>query len=307
MNHEDFDPYLDDEEDLLEEEEEEEESGANNDGGDDSDTGQDGEGQDDEGDKGGEVGQDTANGEGADKNQTQGITIPKARFDSVREQLKAERARSRELEERVNAAKPKETAPDPREVLDTKLGEIDTRHSQAVADGNHEEAARCLRESRTLEREYYDGRITEQTRGIPDATRERIKYDTLLEQFETAHPEINPDAEEHDETLYADVVELVNAYQASGQPASQALNKAMKLMFPLTATSEATVQARKTDVVRNLKDAKQQPPQQRGGLNSDKVGKTGSAGDVMKMSDTEFAKLSEQDKARARGDEVSVA
>ena len=60
--------------------------------------------------------------------------------------------------------------------------------------------------------------------------------------------------------------------------------------------------ARKTDVKKNLDAKRNQPPAMRSGVDSDKAGLRGNI-DPMKLSDDEFAKLTEQQLAQMRGDE----
>lgn len=100
-------------------------------------------------------------------------------------------------------------------------------------------------------------------------------YNTMVRELEALDPRFDPDHDDFDEELLDDVSELVESYEAKGMLATDALRKACKIMLredvfskrpslkraPKPAQKAA---ARKTDVERNLRTAKRQPPEEPG-------------------------------------------
>lgn len=146
---------------------------------------------------------------------------------------------------------------------------------------------------------------------------ERARYSTSLERIESAFPTLNPDHDEYDEELMAEVVELKDAYQIKGFTPTQALQKAVKaLVEPRTTRQEMATSStprvndkdvaaeRKKDAVGRTAAAvgKTPPSLARTGTDSDRMGGPADIHAVMKMSQAEFAKLSEDQLAKLRGD-----
>lgn len=200
------------------------------------------------------------------------------------------------------------------------IEELETVYSQALIDADAKLAASTMTKIRRLDRELSDARSTRQAAATESRAVESTRYDMLVSRIEAEYPELNPDHEDFDEDIAAEVMELKNAFVASGSPPSAALNKAMK--YALTednasaekedeadpAKAEAAKAERKAaGIAKKAKAAAKTPPNtEKVGLSSDKLGGDGkvTAADIGKLSQAQFAKLSEKELAAARGDVI---
>ena len=144
------------------------------------------------------------------------------------------------------------------------------------------------------------------------------RYDTALTRIETAFPVLNPDHEDYSETTMNRVARLSRANQADGMTAVAALQDAVEAVIG----AETTQQQRATAAPRVEKDvgaerkagavakvvaavAKTPPSLGRVGVDSDKVGGADTeAAAVIKMSQKDFASLSDSALAKLRGDVI---
>lgn len=147
---------------------------------------------------------------------------------------------------------------------------------------------------------------------------ERVRYDALVERLEKEHPVMNPDHEDYDADVIAEIVDMKEAYEAKGISSSEALKKAAKYVIKSAdkKTDDEVNEAEDTDAkreeaklreaaTRKALDAKRRQPASadKGGKASDKSG--GSIREKMdKLTDAEFDKLDPKEVARARGDDV---
>ena len=147
---------------------------------------------------------------------------------------------------------------------------------------------------------------------------ERARYDMALERIEEAYPALNPQADEFDQERLADVAALKQGYQQQGMTPTQALQKAVKKLFPAaTATQEkaTTVQPRVTekDIAAERKKMAAAKTAEVIGKQPANVGKAGednnrtvtlTAKDVIEMPQDQFAKLDEAELKKLRGDDL---
>ena len=211
--------------------------------------------------------------------------------------------------------------------IDTRLTAMEQEYGKLLTDGEHDRAAARMRDIRTLERERNqresDMRIAEATARATEAAR----FEVARERLEAAYPALNPDSAQFDEQQAETVVDLMQAYQIKhGMTPTEAMQKAALRLLGVAGSRQAAattvkprVDAGKVDpeapardpgaerrqaaIDKALETARRQPPDlSRAGIDSDKAGKSGAARDVSKMSFAEFAKLSDAELARLRGD-----
>lgn len=239
--------------------------------------------------------------------------IPKSRYDAVMGRLRAAEAKLQEAQTRVAQppAAPAAPPPPPQPNIDEQLQALDAKYTQAIADGQYEEAAKLMAQSRQMERQMFSAALSQvanQTRTQANSeTREQLRYETLLGEVERHVPRVAPDNDAYDEGLVAEISHLANAFERVGERPADALEKAMNYVFPqgwrgTKQAAPAAPAARSTDVAKNLAAAKAIPPKMVAGENSDKAGMTAKI-DIMKLSDAELEKLTEDQLARLRGDD----
>jgi hypothetical protein len=138
---------------------------------------------------------------------------------------------------------------------------------------------------------------------------------------EAAFPTLNPDHDDYDEAAMAEVADLKSAYEMKGLTPTAALQKAVKMIVeprttrqevatsssPRVGEKDVAAERKKDAVEKTVKAVGKTPPSlSRVGLDGDKLGGgANSAEAVMKMSQKEFAQLSEEALARMRGDDLS--
>lgn len=210
--------------------------------------------------------------------------------------------------------------------LEDKLTELDTAYTKAVADGDTKRAAELMREIRKTDREVVETRAEFRIEAVRTQAVEMARYEAVVERIEEAYPQLNPESDEYDKDLDEDVADLMETYQRRGLPPAKALQRAVeRLVKPATAKQESATSTtprvsdedtaaaaeklakeRRETAVKAAADAnKRQPPEtDKVGQNSDKMGGGLNARDVMKLDQDAFAKLSEKDLAKLRGDEL---
>lgn len=205
------------------------------------------------------------------------------------------------------------------------LSKLEGTYTKLLADGEVEKAAKMMADIRKLERSINESRNNFAIQAAEARAYERVRYDTTVERLEAAYPALNPDHKDFDEALTTEVVELRDAYVATGKYGrAEAIQKAAKTLMGASTTrqetaveadvkvdkgdlAKATAEERKKAAREKAADASQrQPPNTKSiGLDSDKMG-TLDAKQVMKMSQDEFAKLDDKALAKLRGDEITA-
>ena len=279
---------------------------------------EDGEEDDEEGDEKGE--KDEAKDEKGDKPNTKSkARIPLSRHEQI---LAKERERRAELEQQLaQYQRGSEVAKVNTDITaaETKVIELEKKYHAALGDGDIDEAAKLMREIRTLDAEISDLKADMKTAAAEARAVERVRYSVALERIEEAYPELNQDHEDYNPDLTQDVVDLKATYERRGLTPTAALQKAVKRLMGTegrdqkVATevtprvkAEDVAKARKREAVGKAVDAsKRQPPTSREvGLNSDVLGGGLNAKDVMRMGHDDFVKLSDDALAKLRGDEL---
>jgi len=226
------------------------------------------------------------------------IRIPKARFDEV--QAKA-RAREQELMEEIARLKagPPQQQPTPQQqaaAMREELEKLQDQYEDLIFEGRKEDA-RAVRKQMTAMRDslidhnqQLSGHMTRQ------ATLDQLSYEKRLSELEAAHPILNPDSNSFNEATTNEVASLVQAFVNSGEPRVAALDKAVRYVLGNGRDKDARARAAAA--------SKRQPPDLSGvGLDSDHAGSSGDV-DVSRLSQERFAKLSDEQLAKIRGDEL---
>lgn len=235
--------------------------------------------------------------------------VPHARFNEVNESLKAEREARLQLEEELararGAAQPE---PKPADEPSFDFDEADERYTQALYEGDTEKARQIRADIRAAEREEYE-RLAEERAEARVAERmakqEQEQIQASLEKTAAELTEKYPflDAQSPDVNHGAidEVVALRNAYINRGTPAADALRQAADRVAKLYGVQDEQLgrqPARLTQeqINRNLGREQQIPPRDRG------VGERAARIDYARLTEDEFDKLSDAEKAKARGD-----
>jgi len=209
--------------------------------------------------------------------------------------------------------------------LEDKVIKAEGEYAKLMADGELDKAASKMREIRVTEREINDKRVNMSVAAAEARAVEQVRYDATVDRMEEAYPALNPSHEDFDKEKVAEVLELKAAYQGRGYTPTDALQKAIKLIMGaatkaqeratettprVSAEDEAKAKAearRKTQRDKNIDAASKQPADlKKVGQDSDKMGGSLDAKAVMKMSYDDFRKLSDDDLAKMRGDEVEA-
>lgn len=201
--------------------------------------------------------------------------------------------------------------------------DMEKAYNKALINGDTEEASKLMSQIRSTERAIIEAKAEFKTQAAEARAYERVRYDMTVERLEAAYPVLNPDHDDYDEEVAKEVVELQDAYRLKGLTPAAAAQKAVKVLLGAETTrqeraitQEARVKEedvakkvaaeRKAAAVKKAVDTsgKTPPSTTKVGVDSDKMGGVLTAKDIMKMNQDQFAKLSEADLARLRGDDV---
>lgn len=201
---------------------------------------------------------------------------------------------------------------------ENKIVALEKEYATLLTDGEIDKAAAAMREIRKLDREITEANGDMKIAAATAAATENARYNTALDRIESAFPVLNPDHDDYDQDTENEVSDLAAAYQTRGMTPTAALQKAVKLIVgaeggkqEAATTVKPQVDAkdvaaeRKRDAAAAAAKAIGKTPasMDRAGQNSDKLGGGAlSAEAVMRMSQKEFAGLSESDLSKMRGD-----
>lgn len=267
-------------------------------------------------------GSDDEGGTEEEKKARKDTRIPLERHKQV---LERERTAREAVEAELARYKQGARVADVNETLsatEDKLTGMEKEYNQLLADGDIDKATAKMTEIRRMERTVSDQKADMRATEAEARAYERVQYDTTVERLESAYPILNPEHDTYDKDQVAEVLDLQSAYQMKGLTPTQALQKAAKLLLGAdtkkqTAAVETTARVDAKDVAKEVAAARKEGAVAKGiaaakgtpptsaevGLDSDKAGGgVLTAEKAMAMSPTEFAKLSEVDLARMRGD-----
>lgn len=246
-----------------------------------------------------------------------GGVIPLARHEKL---LKKERARREQLEAELAQSRAGQTVAkvnDTLEKIENDLVTMEKKYNDLLAEGDISAASQLMTQIRRKNAEL--NAVTAEQRDAEVMARavEKVRYDEALDRIEEAYPELDPDSEDYDEEKYQDVLDLLQAGRQRGLSPTKALQRAVRRVMgadtgaqerattatPRVDEADVAAQRRGEAVKRNLDAAKRTPPPtHRVGAGNDAAGGALTAKTVMQMSEEEFAKLSEKDLSRLRGD-----
>lgn len=255
-------------------------------------------------------GDDIDESDSGSEEESKPVMIPKARFDEAQ---KKARAKQRELEEKLNQAESTQQAKQISADVEKLRDEIDTmqdEYEDLLFEGENEKARKLRKEIAAKQEDLFDTRLAVQNRQTQANTLEQIRYDTQLAKVEADYSQLNPDSPDFEENLAKEVGEMMGAWQGQGYTATAALQKAVHYIMGEPGkkgedrsqglrTSRA-VKARKKNLDAN---GKQPPNLSDVGHNSDTAGVDDDGlPDVTKLSEKAFAKLTDAQLAKLRGD-----
>ena len=246
--------------------------------------------------------------------------IPLSRHEAV---LHKEREKRQELERQLAQFQKGSQIADMNADLTAAENEImalEKQYADLLTDGENEKAVAVMSKIRGKERDMAEAKSDMKIHAAEVRATERARYNTTLERIEQAFPSLNPDHEDYDEEAMGEVAELKSAYEMKGLTPTAALQKAVKLIVeprttkqematttkPNVSEKDVAAERKAAAVGKAAKAAAATPPSlARTGLDSDKLGRgVDDAASVIKLSQGEFAKLSEAALAKLRGDEI---
>lgn len=244
--------------------------------------------------------------------KNKGDMIPKGRFNEAvaKERQRAAEAerRAKALEEELaKATKDKKEAESEIDKQSKAIEKLEDQLDDAIIDGDRKKAADLRRQLRDANDKLADAKAERRLAAQSQATKEEMKYERLLESLETDYPELDPQSDDFDEELAVDLAATRDGYTARGMSPSAALQRAVdRLLKPRKNNADADKARgdRASDARRRAADAsdKTPPSTDKVGRDSDKGGARGSKKGVLEMTQDEFAKLTEDEKAAQRGD-----
>jgi hypothetical protein len=197
---------------------------------------------------------------------------------------------------------------------------MEEKYAQLLLDGSAKEAAKIRQEMRALERAIGVAQARQEATSAKESVKAELLYDQTVEKLEMAYPMLNPDAEEFDNEIATEVIELHSAMVARGTQPHLAVQRAVKYVLAERGLSTAPASGDKGDAFdpkarglqrtldtknRNADAAKRQPGNTaKIGADSDALGGGVDASSVLKMSQDDFSKLSDDALAKMRGDFV---
>lgn len=202
---------------------------------------------------------------------------------------------------------------------ETKLVALEAEYNKFLIDGDIDKATAKMSEVRKLERSITQER-TNMAAEIASANAvEQVRFEAVLGRIEAAYPVVNPDHDLFDQAVANKVLRLKRGFELQGAPSSAALQEAVDTLLGATTTKQeqattVTPRVAKEDVEkqrkaealkRNVEASKAAAPSTASvGLNSDEKGGQVTAEAVKTMKQSEFAKLTDSELARLRGDEI---
>lgn len=203
---------------------------------------------------------------------------------------------------------------------EAQLAEMEEKYAQLLLDGSAKEAAAVRQQMRQMERAISIAEARQEAAQAKDAVKAELAYDSTVAQLESEFPVLNPDAEEFDGELAQEVVEMHSAFVARGMAPATSIRRAVRYVMAERGITPGQSADGRGDVVdpkvaglkrtldtknRNAAAARAQPPNAaKIGADSSALGGDVSESSVLKMSQEDFGKLSDDALAKMRGDFV---
>ncbi len=254
--------------------------------------------------------------------------VPKARFDDAVGKERAAREAAEARAAALEALVRKETRSDEVAKAEEAIEGLEAKHTKLILDGEHEAAAKVMREIRHAERQIATFENEEKLTRATSQAVEQVRMDAAIARLESDHPVLNDESEEFDQDLVdlvlAEQMRLINEKRMSPSAALTAAGDKIMKKFsavqpkakdkdedeeeakPAGLNAAKDASSRKADqVAKNLDTANNQPPKSSAaGKDSDKAGMKDSLPDLDKLTPEEFEALPASAKAKMRGDFV---
>jgi hypothetical protein len=244
-----------------------------------------------------------------------------------KEMLEKERAKRSELEQKLAQYQQGTQVAQLNEDITTAENDIlklEKEYATLLADGEVEKATAAMAKIRGLERQMAEAKSDMKIAAAESRAAERARYNIALERIEAEYPMLNADHDDYDADLMQDVVDLKASYEARrGLTPTAAMQKAVEKLLGASTKAQQKVldttprvsekdvakekaTERKQGAVKTALDAaKRTPPSTaRVGMDNDKAGGALTAADLKKMSQADFAKLTDEQLAQMRGDTI---
>lgn len=197
--------------------------------------------------------------------------------------------------------------------LQTKRNEIRDQYEEAIIDGDTKKTKSLREQLDAVEDDIFEARVSARTQKVQEETVSRTAIErelqTVADEVQAEYSVLDPNHDSYDEEIVNETVAYRDMLITSmGRKPGEALREAAETM----AKKYDIPAARKTNKTQNKegegesktaqrskgkeKAAKQQPPKMPGQKNERKVS------DVASMTDTEFDKLTPEQRAELRGD-----
>lgn len=265
--------------------------------------------------------EDDKDGEEEDEDKTKGkkkdSRIPLSRHKDILAKERAQReVLERQLAQYQGAEKVASTNEDLTK-LEDNIVSMEKQYNKLLADGEIDKATELMSKIRIAERNMVETKAEMRAQVAEARARESARYDIALERIEESYPQLNPDAAEYDSEMLQDVADLKNVYQGRGMTPTKALQAAVKKLLgvedrdqkqatevaPRVTEKDVAAERKKAAVSKTADAVRRTPPSTKDvGMDSDKAGGGLSPKDVMGMKQEEFAKLTDEQLAKLRGD-----
>lgn len=249
--------------------------------------------------------------------------IPAARHKEILEKERAKTAAALAELTRLQQAQQREVVEVDAQAqfadAEARIEKLEGDYASLLVDGETAKAAEVRKQIRAAERGMAEAKADLKIQAATLANQQVAQFQTALARIETAYPVLNPDHEDFDSVIEQRVARMNKANRADGMGAVAALQDAVETVLGAsTAAQEKATSVtprvpkdvgaeRKAEAVaKAVKAVNATPPALSGvGANSDRAGggKYDSAS-IAGMTQAQFAALSAEDLAAARGDTI---
>jgi hypothetical protein len=244
--------------------------------------------------------------------------IPKSRFDQA---VQKERERAAQYERELQKYREREqqqAAAANFEESQKQVKELLKQHSNLLADGDLEKASDVMEQVLQLRDDMAQARAQQLAENTRNSTKNEMRYDATVERIEAEYPEINPDADEFDQTAVRRVqMMMTGVMQNEGKDPATALQESVDILLkplreargqdlrakPSEEAVESGLRRTQQQIDKNVRASNQQPPAGDAlGKDHDRVGGPLDASAVKSMSFEDFLKVPDSELAKIRGD-----
>jgi hypothetical protein len=247
--------------------------------------------------------------------------IPATRHKEILEKERAKTAalaaEVAELKKRDQAAASRTDASAEFAAVDANITKLEDEYATLLTDGEIKKATAVMAQIRSAERQMAEAKADLKIQAATLQANETARYNAVLGRIEAAYPALNPDHEDYNQATESRVIRMARANQVDGMTPAAALQDAVETVLGAETARQqtATTVTPRVDAAAERKVAAAEKATKTiaktpallntTGLDSDKLGGgADSAAAIIRLSQPEFAKLSEAALAKARGDEL---